>query len=406
MRLRNICLKWFCVSCGVLFVAIACLAALVQIEQGVLRWRAGRLLADIRAVQMGKSTWVDAQRLMYRWGEWGRWVGACNANQCEYQITLQDSLHALPKYFWTDSGMKEHSEGHKYSLWQLRLYSILGGRVAQVYAYVRVKDGIVWRKSYSVYTPRHFFTDGLADFLIGDAEGTTRFTPRHDWPLLVKHPEYSIEAAGPCDGCRDGACTICEMIQMHFTPFVDPGVVNDLFDINLNCISSWHECREPREIAPAAWRLYTREREEQERTNGPGNSHDWKRCDTPIEMLGRDYRFALLAEVASIKESPDSDLTRYVVYLRGIKSLKNRVEFKAGILREPLVGWSDTVLPGGVHMSEIRPGSRFILLFDEPLGERDDVPRGGEFCTYVPDTDANRAAIRRGTERDKFADAQ
>jgi hypothetical protein len=47
---------------------IAGLAVIVQAQQRLLRWRAERLLADIREIQMGKSTWVDAQRLMYEWG--------------------------------------------------------------------------------------------------------------------------------------------------------------------------------------------------------------------------------------------------------------------------------------------------------------------------------------------------
>lgn len=380
---------------------VACLFVIVRTQQYVLRWRAERLLADIRQIQMGKSTWVDAEKLMYRWGKWGRWLGTCTAADCEYQIALQDSLQSLPTFFWTDKGMQTHSEGHIYGIWQLRLYSILGGRVAQVYAYVRVKDGIIWRKSFEVGTPRHFFADGFIDPLIGDAEGTTRFNPRGDWPMLAKHPEYSIMAAGPCEGCRDGACTICEMIRMQFTPFADPAIVDKFFDLNLSCISNWVECEEPREIAPAAWRLYTREREGEELR---WDANSWKRCDLPIESLGRDYRFALQTEVASIKTSPDSALTRYVVDLRGIKNLKNHAEFKAGILKEQLIGWSDTVLPGKVQMSEIKPGNRMILLFDEPLDAGDELPWNSDFCRYVPDTVANRAALQRGIDRDKLAD--
>lgn len=407
MPFRKIWLRWLGIAGVVLVVAVSILGGIVCIQQRILRWRAERLLADIREIQMGKSTWADAQKLMYRWRKWGTWVGTCNADECEYQVALQDSLQSLPTFFWTDTDLKRHSEGRKYSPWQLRLYSLLGGRVALVYAYVRVKDGIIWRKSYEVETPRHFFADGFIDPLVGDAEGTTHFKPSHDWPMLAQHPEYSIMAAGPCEGCRDGACTICEMIQAHFTPFADPAIVNELLDFNLSCLTSWHECEEPKEIAPAAWKLYTQERADEERR---WNANSWKRCDMPVERLGRDYRFALLTEVVSIKASPDSELTRYVVDLRGIASLKNQAEFKAGILKESLIGWSDTVLSGGVHMSEIKPGSRLIFLFDEPpdksnIGLLSDLPPWTtDFCTYVPDTNANRAALQRGIQRDGLAD--
>lgn len=277
-----------------------------------------------------------------------------------------------------------------------------------IYAYVRVKNGIIWKKSFEVETPRHFFADGFVDPLIGSAEGTTRFTPVGDWPMLEKHPEYSIMAAGPCEGCRDGACTICEMIRMHFTPFADPAIVDKFFDLNLSCITSWHECEEPREIAPPAWKLYTHEREGEELR---WDADSWKRCDMPIEMLGRDYRFALLTEVVSIKTSPDAELTRYAVDLRGIKYLKNQATFKTEALKDALVGWSDTVLPGGVRMSEIKPGSRLVFLFDEPPSKdnvapwNDIPPLSRDFCSYVLDSDANRAALQRGIERDKLADA-
>src|SRR6516164_8938632 len=77
------------------------LAAFVNVQQRVLRWRAERLLEDIRAIQMGKSTWADAQRLMTRWGAWGMWDGSCTAEACEYQIVLRDVSQAMPSYFWT-----------------------------------------------------------------------------------------------------------------------------------------------------------------------------------------------------------------------------------------------------------------------------------------------------------------
>ncbi|HUB53176.1 MAG TPA: hypothetical protein VL986_13560 [Terracidiphilus sp.] len=194
------------------------------------------------------------------------------------------------------------------------------------------------------------------------------------------------------------------MIQSSFTSFADPAIVNEFFNFNLSCITSWFECKEPKDISPDAWRIYTREREEQEKTPIPPDAKSWKRCDTPVEMLGRDYRFALLTEVVSVKTSPDSGLTRYVVTLRGLKSLKNRAPYKAGILKEPLIGWSDTTLPGGIRISDIKPGSRMILLFNDPFDAPDLVLTNADYCSYVPNTDANEAAIQRGIERDKLAD--
>jgi hypothetical protein len=60
---------------GVVVLAlVAGLAVFVQIQQRILRWRAERLLADMRELQSHKSTWADAQKIMTRWGKWGGYL--------------------------------------------------------------------------------------------------------------------------------------------------------------------------------------------------------------------------------------------------------------------------------------------------------------------------------------------
>jgi hypothetical protein len=373
---------------------VLCAAAYVQIQQHLLRWRAERLLNDIREIQMGKSTWVDAQRMMHRWGKWGMWEVSCSARSCQYHIVLSDSSHALPAYFWTGTHIVTQAGGREYRNWQLRLYSILGGRVAQVYAGFKIKNGFIWTRSFGFLTPRNLNEEGLGDLLIGSTEGSTRL-PLVNWESYSQHPEYSIRAAGPCAGCRDGACTICEMISANFTPLVDPGIVNQLLDFNLACVTSWHQCSEPKEIMPATWKIYLQDQRGQV---------DRISCEIPVEVLSRDSRFALLTEVVSVKTSWDSGFTRYVVRLRGLESLKNGASFGPGLLKEPLIGWSDIGLPGGIRMSQLKSGSRIIFLYEQPLSEQWDVLPGSSGC-YVLDTEQNRAAFQRGIALDALSDA-
>jgi hypothetical protein len=384
-------------------VLVAGLAAFVQIQQHILRWRAERLLADIRQIQMGKSTWADAQRLMYKWGAWGKWEGPCTAEGCEYQIMLPDALQAVTTHFWERTPLAMREERHFYRQWELHLYSLLGGRITQIRAGVHLKNGIIWTKSYAVYTARSFYEYGVEEFLIGTADGETRFTHPAYQPGLKLHPEYSLKAAGPCDGCSDGSCTVCRMIGASFTPFAAPGIVSQLFDFNLRCITSRKQCDDPKEIMPSTWHLYRLDQEELAKQSGPPNARAWNKCDSPVEFSGRDYRFALLTEVVKIQTSPDSGFTRYVASLRGLRSLKNGAAFREGLLKDPFVGWSDTVLPGGVRMADLKPGSRIILMFEWPLGDPGLVSYGDP-CSYIPDTDQNRAAIQRGIDRDKLAD--
>lgn len=380
---------------------IICLIAAVRIQQYVLRWRAEQLLADIRQIQMGKSTWADAQRLMHRWGKWGRWEGSCDARSCDYQIAMQDASNALPTFFFTQTDLQLRSEKRDYSRWQLRLYSILGGRVAQVYAEIRIKNGIIWTKAYTVQTPRDSHEMGTDDLLIGTAEGTTHLNP-DDWPIPSNHPEFQIRAAGPCEGCN-GGCTICELIQTRVTPFADPGAMSQLFEFNLACISSWRECEEPREIMPSAWRLFR-----QDKTGRGDGSVDWPICKVPVDVIARDYQFGVLTEVNSVKSEIEKDgWTRYVASLSLLESVKNDTlkgrDQLAAYLKRVRLGWSDTMLAGGVPASSIRPGDRMFLFFNRmPSGGSVDIDE--DFCSYVLDTEQNRAAIARGIARDALSD--
>lgn len=127
-------------------------AVYVNMQQRLLRWRADQLMADIRAIQMGHSSWDDAEKLMRRWGAWGKWAGSCDSQSCDYQIVLQDISGAYPAYFLNRGKVEPRTPGRTYSLWQRRMYSVLGGRFVQVYAGVQVKNGIVWTKHYILGT--------------------------------------------------------------------------------------------------------------------------------------------------------------------------------------------------------------------------------------------------------------
>jgi hypothetical protein len=65
-------------------------------------------------------------------------------------------------------------------------------------------------------------------------------------------------------------------------------------------------------------------------------------------------------------------------------------------------------LPGGIRITDVKVGSKMILLFNEPPERSNSpyivLPLNSDVCSYVPATDANRAALQRGFERDKLAD--
>ena len=142
--------RWIRIAAIAILAPIICLIAVVRIQQYVLRWRAERLLADIRQIQMGKSTWADAQKLMQRWGKWNvSWDGPeCNARSCNYAISLDDISHALHRFPLIDGG--NWGSKLRWPRWMNRPYRWAGGRFAVVRAEFAVRNGIIWSKSFAI----------------------------------------------------------------------------------------------------------------------------------------------------------------------------------------------------------------------------------------------------------------
>jgi hypothetical protein len=60
-----------------------------RIQQYVVRYRANILLEDIRAVDVGRSTFADTQALFHRWKQ-ARNTGPCTTAQCDFEISVGD----------------------------------------------------------------------------------------------------------------------------------------------------------------------------------------------------------------------------------------------------------------------------------------------------------------------------
>src|SRR5208283_333253 len=63
-----------------------------EAAQWLLRWRAQRLLDDVRALTVDRSQWADVQPMVRRWAKWGAPSGACTPDSCIYRINLMQTL--------------------------------------------------------------------------------------------------------------------------------------------------------------------------------------------------------------------------------------------------------------------------------------------------------------------------
>src|SRR6266536_481154 len=121
--------------------AVVCLSALllaagVRLDNYILRRRAEHLLADIRSLELRKSTYSDARKTMDRYGDNVRIEGPCQPYWCDALISLDNTVWKHIAFF-----------GKRQNL--LHFYSGVGGRVAYVRASIRVRNNIVWGKRFA-----------------------------------------------------------------------------------------------------------------------------------------------------------------------------------------------------------------------------------------------------------------
>ncbi|MDR3799710.1 MAG: hypothetical protein P4K93_16270 [Terracidiphilus sp.] len=233
--------RWIRIAIIAILAPIVCLFAVVRIQQYVLRWRAERLLADIRQIQMGKSTWADAQRFMTKWGAWGWYENSCTSSHCDYQVAIEDALRSMPTLSFPSITMRYPGRDIKRVN---KTYRLLGGHFGAAYARVQVKNGIIWGKSFEAaitiqpLLPNPEIHEPVV--LDAEAEGTTQM---HGFPRLrPETPEYGGYLGSKSDCCRT--------VFVEFTPRADAHFVDALLKFDLSCITRWIECEATEELAP------------------------------------------------------------------------------------------------------------------------------------------------------------
>jgi hypothetical protein len=335
-------------------------AAAIRVDQYLLRRNAEHLLADLKSLEVRKSTYPDARRVIDRWNASAHQQSPCEPNRCDVEIGAGDFFDHHREFFI-----------HHQKLMQV--WRILGGRPTLIDGYIRVRRDVVWGKGIRAVVFSHS-TRYEGDINLVGRMGTG--SPGFVSPL---HPEYEVGIG------RDTIDAVGAYAD--FTPYADPADVRRLMDIDFSCLTRWRSCRTGADIAPSAWSEATAEREKR----ATRNSAELPCNPGIVRVLARESRRAVIGEVGRIELYPgpfgDSSLANVKLLLRD--DLK-RCNF--GFLSE----LKDYSFSEPLPVKE-RIGERYILFFrysDRPYLDEDRA------CALLPATDENLKAVGRGVAED------
>jgi hypothetical protein len=215
-----------------------------EAQQWLLRWRANKLLGDVRSLEVNRSRWADVQPIMRKWGQWGSHKRSCSAEACTYQINL---IQTLPPILggYPDKGVKN---------WLPKMMGRLGLRSAAARGGFTVAHGFVASKWF----------------------GEQVTLPVQDWDLSGSYVPYLSVASG---GYSRLPAQTSEFPHLHpnrlvqifphemyvsFSAEEDASEQALLMDFRFTCITRPRPCRSEGDILPEGWRIL---QEEQHQSN-------------------------------------------------------------------------------------------------------------------------------------------
>jgi len=356
-----------CLRIALLVIGVAvCLWGYAEVRQILFRMRAERLLADVQALQVRKSTWADAQRFMTRWGRWGHYEGTCTEANCQYMVQL--SLQ-IPLFQHIDQdGLHEHRWPKLQRALGLRFAVLASGGFG-----VRANELV--GRFFNLDIEQPIDTD---EYLVAGFGEGSRIAPfAHDRAL---HPNRSLSNS--------------KYFIVQFTPDEDAAEKAKLTQLDLNCVTAFRPCQRRRLLMPQAFAEF-----EAQSSKMPKDLPE--DCGLSYCVVTRDQSGVFIGDVISARRLThygDGEVSEpyWVVMVRVEKMLK-------GKLSTP----SDDLLPVqlferdlGIQPGMAFPYSRIIAsgrLIDDPIvGGPIDI----EPCGVVEATDANLADAERGVRED------
>lgn len=351
------------------FLALAVFALLlapfvaVQVQEWMFRYRAGRLLADMRALQLHQAGIPEIQAIFMRWNHEER--PTC----CWFETGL-----------WLGPTPPDFADPE--SLW-FRLFRMYGGRFARVTARAAVDDSRAWKSFYfeiELETSRVRGSPNEGhDVLSGVTGAAPRFSIQHHWHGLTLHPHYVVEVH-----VRNWYAHTPD-ISVQFDQQADPKDIARLATFDLSCLTRLWPCRRAGDLMPAAAAQYAREEPQLARAR---KEHV---CSTQIiSLMARDAEYVGVVTVTGHNSRGDA----YVPVVRLDETFKPGSRWKIGQERGLFVFVDDDTTDWGHNLPpEVQPGRQFILVTSTSQYE----PRSEtvERCGIVPLNAENLQLVRQ-----------
>lgn len=389
-----------------LVVAFVVLNVFLRVEAYRFQRRVERLMTDVQALKLRQSNWLEAERLINRWGKYGNYEGPCDASFCRYRIVLDSPAITFSRAFpMAPVNLNNHFVYRTASLFS-RLWEHLEVRSVTVRATFVVQNSVVLRKSaVFIYDVPPSLSGSSGYSLIATSRATSRLTSG-GWPLtgseqLAEHPFYAVT--------RPGGCSFCLMANVTFTPDTPDPEMRRLTTFNLNCITRLRPCRYLEDIYPAAenWHFY--DGTLGGRPSPPNQTHTEYAplplaCRIPLFARGREA--GQILSVTALSESqerqPGEVIEKATVRLNGV--LKGETEYKPGDLIAVTSRSDGRYSPLAIE-TPLNPGRQFLLL--TVYREDKSQPLELERCLVLSDTPETRNQLEAGVAQNdslRYAD--
>ncbi|SEG65759.1 hypothetical protein SAMN05421819_4065 [Bryocella elongata] len=377
-----------------LVVVFLVLCTVGEIRQRVLVHRAKALMLDIQSLQDHKSTWADAQRLMTKWGKWGRYEGSCTAVDCMYVVKVT----AYPPY--NDQG-PTRLEMLWFRLELLRVSPLqIGDGLMEMTGMFLVQDGVVRRKGLVLYAESSSVRTVLnlsspdegssLGFIVQVSERGSLEGRGEDAYQAASHPNMAV-TSHPCEGCAHVRATLASGSDADF---------KTISTFRFDCLTGWSPCKSLDQFVQSAdlwrhenqfgWDLPGDEMYEQDPTS---------KCDVPLEARARDAKNIAVVEALDDSSAPylSSELNAYStgVLVRATSILREARSLQGRIIPLSTIGRRNTRQPG-LPVS-MRKGERYALLFTEWTSRQGSYGEGDlEPCEVIPWSAEAGVSISKG----------